>query len=178
MLCRFPDFGILGFCPYTWAKMPFFGKKRPIFFVGPKWSKMAKSGQKWPKLPQNRRNKSRGSPRKSQRIPKISEKWPKTLPQCNMKMHQKSKKSAKIGKNYKKNRFSLQQLPKKGHFLQEMHQKQKSPSAKKFKKTPLGPPTRGGGAIPICPSDDSAQRSLYRSLGGHHILFPLNSPSH
>ena len=26
-------------------------------------------------------------------------------------------------KNYRKNRFSLQQLPKKGHFLKEMHKK-------------------------------------------------------
>ena len=91
-----------------------FGKKCH-FFLAQKWSKNGpKVVKKWPKLPHNRRNKSRGSPRKSQRIPKMSEKWPKTLPQCNMKMHQKSKngqKSAKIGKTYKKNRFSLQQLP-------------------------------------------------------------------
>ena len=41
-------------------------------------------------------------------------------------------KSTKIGKNYEKNRFSLQQLPKKGHFLKEMHQKiYFSPSAEK-----------------------------------------------
>ena len=32
-------------------------------------------------------------------------------------------KSAKIGKNYEKNRFSVQQLPKKEHFLKEMHKK-------------------------------------------------------
>ena len=103
--------------------MPFFGKKRQK-------KNWPKSGQKWPKLPQNRRNKSRGSARKSQRNPKISEKWPKRLPQCKMKMHQKSKigqKSAKkIGKNDKKNRFSLKQLPKKGHFLKEMHHKKKN----------------------------------------------------
>jgi len=43
-------------------------------------------------------------------------------------------KSAKIGKNYEKNRFSLHQLPKKGHFLKEMHPKKKSPSAKKKSK--------------------------------------------
>jgi len=113
--------------------------------------KWPKSGQKWPNLPPNRRNKSRGSPRKSQRIPKISEKWPKTLPQCNMKMHQNSKngqKSAKIGKNYEKHRFSLQQLPKKGHFLKEMHPKIIfSHSAKKKLKF-----FRACGAIPLPPT--------------------------
>ena len=124
---------------------------------GPKMvQKWPKSGQKWPKLPQNRRNKSRGSPRKSQRIPKISKKWPKTLPQCNMKMHQNSKngpKSAKIGKNYEKNRFSLPQLLKKGHFLQEMHPKKCIRRRRKKSQIFFSPAAlyrcdpRGGGAI-------------------------------
>ena len=35
--------------------------------------------------------------------------------------YKNGQKSAKIGKNYEKNRFSLQQLPKKGHFRKEMH---------------------------------------------------------
>ena len=90
--------------------------------------KWPKSGQKWPKLPQNRRNNWRGSPRKSQRIPKISEKRPKNAPTEIWKCTKKSKngqKSAKNGKNFKKNRFSLQQLPKKGHFLKEMHPQKK-----------------------------------------------------
>ena len=103
------------------------------------------ANQKWPKLPQNRRNKSRGSPRKSQRIPKILGKWPKTFPQCKVKMLQKSKnsqKSAKIGKNYQKNRFSLQQLPKKGHFLKEMHQKNNRLRRKKNVKVFFAPSAR------------------------------------
>ena len=48
-----------------------------------------KNGPKRAKLPQNRRNNWRGSPRKSQQILKISGKWPKTPPQCKVKMHQK-----------------------------------------------------------------------------------------
>ena len=60
-------------------------------------------------------------------------------------MHQKRKngqKSAKIGENYGKNRFSLQQLPKTGHFLKEMHPKKKSPSAKKKLKNIFAPAAR------------------------------------
>ena len=61
-LYRFAPAVILPSGPYTWAKMPFFGKKS-LFFSGPKMvQKWVKSGQIWPKLPQNRRNKSRGPP--------------------------------------------------------------------------------------------------------------------
>ena len=51
-----------------------FSAKKAKKNFGPKMvRKWPKSGQKWPKLPQNRRNNWRGSPRTSQRIPKISE---------------------------------------------------------------------------------------------------------
>ena len=41
------NFWIPGFCPYTWAKMPFFGKKKANFFFGKKMPKMA---QKWSEM--------------------------------------------------------------------------------------------------------------------------------
>ena len=63
-------------------------------------------------------------------------------------MAKNRQKSAKIGKIYKKNRFSLQQLPKKGHFLKEMHQKKKSPSAKKKSKKKFAPAARYTAAPP------------------------------
>ena len=144
---------------YLGQKCRFSAKKKRLFLFRPKnGPKMAQKWSKLPKIGQNRRNNSRGSPRKSQRIPKISGKWPKTLPQCNMKMHPNSKngqKLAKTGKNYKKNRFSLQQLPKKGHFLKEMHHFF-------FRATPLRPP--GGSAIPISRFCDSVILPLYLSL--------------
>ena len=78
--------------------------------------KWPKNGQKWSKLPQNRRNNWRASPRKSQQILKISQKWPKTPPVQSenapkrVKMAKNDQKSAKMAKKwqtlYKKLIFS------------------------------------------------------------------------
>ena len=97
------------------------GKKNNRPQNGPK---MAQNGQKWSKLPQNRRNTP--PPENSNASCKYRENG-KNAPQCKVKMHQKDQQSAKMAKKWQKlykNRFSLQQLPWKGHFLKEMHQKQ------------------------------------------------------
>ena len=100
--------------------------------IGPKWCpKMVKIA---PKLTQNRRNNWRGSPRKSQRIPKISEKWPKTLPlKCEnapkkVKMAKNRQKMAKI---IRKIDFLYNNFPKKAISLRKCTPKKNSPSAKK-----------------------------------------------
>ena len=53
-----------------------------------------------------------------------------------------SGRAIKNGKNYKKNRFSLQQLPKKGHFLKEMHKKKNRLRRKKKSKNFFAPSAR------------------------------------
>ena len=45
----------------------------------------------------------------------------KNAPTVQSENAQKVKMAKNRGKNYEKNRFSIQQLPKKGHFLKEMH---------------------------------------------------------
>ena len=89
-------------------------------------------------------------PKKNTLVLYKSGKWRKSLPQCTMKMVQKW---AKIGETGEKNRFSLQQVPPKGHFLKEKAislrkcTKKKSPSAKKKVQKKI----RACGAIPLPP---------------------------
>ena len=77
-------------------------------------------------------------------------------------------KSAKIGKQYKKNRFSLQQLPKKAHFLKEMHQKINKIAFGKKKVKFFSPLRRDTAAtpraIPISGLCDSVILPLYLNL--------------
>ena len=118
--------------------------------MGPK---VVKNGQNCPKIGEI----NRGGPPEN---PNESQKYRKNGPKPSHSAIWKCTKNVKSAKNWqksarimKKNRFSLQQLPKKGHFLKEMHPKKKSPSAKKKSKkvalaarytTATSPP---GGAI-------------------------------
>ena len=124
--------------------------------------KWPKSGQKWPKLPQNRRNNWRGSPRKSQRIPKISEKRSKTLPL----KYENAPKKVKMAKNRQK----MAKIIRKIDFLYNNFP-EKVISLRKCTKffracgANFGhvwrPPARGGGSKNFPPHSHT---SLYRSL--------------
>ena len=106
-----------------------------------------------------------------------SGKWRKSPPQCTIKMVQKCAKICKTGET---NRFSLQQLPPKGHFREEKAislrkcTKKKSPSAKKKSKKKIAPTALyrwdpPPGAIEFL---SSALLPLYLSLGrpcGHFL---------
>ena len=135
--------------------------------------KWPKSGRKWPKLPQNWPNKSQGSPRKSQRIPKYRKNGKKRSHSAIWKCT----KTVKMAKNYAKimqeSIFFVQQLPKKGHFLKEMHPFFFPPSAKKspnffsrLRRCTVGPPL-GGGCYIISVFCASVFCALYLSLQSH-----------
>ena len=93
---------LLSSAHYTWAKMPFFGKKSQKKIWPKKSPKMA---QKWSKWTQNWWNKSRGGPQKIPTNPKNIEKMAKNAPTVQSENAPKRVKMGKKGLSWKPHIF-------------------------------------------------------------------------
>ena len=75
---EFLESSILAFCAYFWAKMPFFGKKKPQNFSAEKWPEngpqVVKNGQNCPKIDEINRMGPPENPNESQKYRKNGQK--------------------------------------------------------------------------------------------------------